>query len=92
MLRGYCTVEGRLKDMIYSRRRKHLPRELEELLFRHPKIGDVAVVGLPDQKWGEVVSAFIRPAPGMIIDKDELHDYMREHLAPHKDPALLVRR
>ena len=84
--RGYCTVEGRLKDMIIRGGENIYPRELEELLFRHPKIGDVAVVGLPDQRWGEVVSAFIRPAPGMIIDKDELHDYMRAHLAPHKTP------
>jgi len=84
--RGYCTVEGRLKDMIIRGGENIYTRELEELLFRHQKIGDVAVVGLPDQRWGEVVSAFIRPAPGMIIDKDELHDYMREHLAPHKTP------
>src|SRR6202140_721590 len=84
--RGYCTVEGRLKDMIIRGGENIYPRELEELLFRHPKVGDVAVGGLPDQKWGEVVAAFIRPPPGMIIDKDELHDYAREHLAPHKTP------
>jgi fatty-acyl-CoA synthase len=84
--RGYCTIEGRLKDMIIRGGENIYPRELEELLFRHPAVGDIAVVGLPDAKWGEVVSAFIRPAPGMKIDKDELHDYVREHLAPHKTP------
>jgi fatty-acyl-CoA synthase len=84
--RGYCTVEGRLKDMIIRGGENIYPRELEELLFRHPKVGDVAVVGLPDPRWGEVVSAFIRPAPGNSIDKNELHDYLREHLAPHKTP------
>ena len=62
--RGYCTVEGRIKDMIIRGGENIYPRELEELLFRHPKVGDVAVIGLPDEKWGEVVAAFIRPAPG----------------------------
>jgi len=84
--RGYCTIEGRLKDMIIRGGENIYPRELEELLFRHPKVGDVAVVGLPDHKWGEVVSAFVRPAPGAKIEKQELHDYVREHLAPHKTP------
>jgi fatty-acyl-CoA synthase len=84
--RGYCTVEGRLKDMIIRGGENIYPRELEELLFRHPTVGDVAVVGLPDQRWGEVVAAFIRPPPGATIDKNELHDYVREHLAAHKTP------
>ena len=84
--RGYCTIEGRLKDMIIRGGENIYPRELEELLFRHPKVGDVAVVGLPDDKWGEVVSAFIRPAAGKVIDREELFDYVREHLAPHKTP------
>jgi fatty-acyl-CoA synthase len=84
--RGYCTIEGRLKDMIIRGGENIYPRELEELLFRHPKVGDVAVVGLPDHKWGEVVAAFVRPSPGARIEKQELHDYVRERLAPHKTP------
>jgi fatty-acyl-CoA synthase len=84
--RGYCTVEGRLKDMIIRGGENIYPRELEELLFRHPKVGEVAVVGLPDAKWGEEVGAFVRPAPGQQINKEELFLYMREHLAPHKTP------
>jgi fatty-acyl-CoA synthase len=84
--RGYSTVEGRLKDMIIRGGENIYPRELEELLFRHPAVGDIAVVGLPDPKWGEVVAAFIRPAPGAKIEKEELHNYLREHLAPHKTP------
>jgi fatty-acyl-CoA synthase len=62
------------------------PRELEDLLFAHPTVGEVAVVGLPDDRMGEVVVAFIRPAPGSTVSKDELFAYMREHLAPHKTP------
>jgi fatty-acyl-CoA synthase len=84
--RGYCTVEGRLKDMIIRGGENIYPRELEELLFRHPKVGEVAVVGLPHEKWGEEVAAFIRPAPGAAIDAEELSAYMRASLAPHKTP------
>ena len=84
--RGYCTVEGRLKDMIIRGGENIYPRELEELLFRHPKVGEVAVVGLPHEKWGEEVAAFIRPAPGAVIDKEELAEYMRASLAHHKTP------
>ncbi|HEY3792767.1 MAG TPA: AMP-binding protein, partial [Bradyrhizobium sp.] len=84
--RGYCTVEGRLKDMIIRGGENIYPRELEEVLFRHPAVGDVAVIGLPDARWGEVVAAFIRPPPGVTVDKEELFNYLREHLAPHKTP------
>jgi fatty-acyl-CoA synthase len=84
--RGYCTVEGRLKDMIIRGGENIYPRELEELLFRHPKVGEVAVIGVPHEKWGEEVAAFIRPAPGATIDKEELIAYMRDSLAPHKTP------
>ena len=84
--RGYCTVEGRLKDMIIRGGENIYPRELEDLLFAHPSIGEVAVVGLPDDRLGEVVAAFVRAAPGQTIDKNELFNYMRAHLAPHKTP------
>jgi len=84
--RGYCTVEGRLKDMIIRGGENIYPRELEELLFRHPMVAEVAVVGLPDDKWGEVVAAFVRVAPGQAFDREALTAYMREHLSPHKTP------
>ena len=84
--RGYCTIEGRLKDMIIRGGENIYPRELEELLFAHPKVGEVAVVGLPDERWGEEVAAFVRPVAGERVDKQELFAYMRQHLAPHKTP------
>ena len=84
--RGYCTIEGRLKDMIIRGGENISPREIEELLFAHPKVADVAVIGLPDEKWGEEVAAFIRPATGVQIDKNELFAYVRENLAAHKTP------
>jgi fatty-acyl-CoA synthase len=84
--RGYCTVEGRLKDMIIRGGENIYPREIEELLFGHEAVGDVAVVGIPDPKWGEVVAAFVRPAPGHTPSENELFSYVRERLAPQKAP------
>lgn len=84
--RGYCTVEGRLKDMIIRGGENIYPRELEDLLFAHPTVGEVAVVGVADARFGEAVAAFIRPAPGSTLNKAELFAYMREHLAAHKTP------
>ncbi len=84
--RGYFTIEGRLKDMIIRGGENIYPRELEELLFRHPAVSEVAVIGLPSERWGEEVAAVIRAKPGLPLVKDELFNYVREHLAPHKTP------
>jgi fatty-acyl-CoA synthase len=62
------------------------PREIEHLLRAHPALTDVAVVGVPDDYWGEQVAAFIRPAPGNRVTQDELGSYCRAHLAAHKAP------
>ena len=87
--RGYTTITGRLKDMIIRGGENIYPREIEEILFEHPQIAEVAVVGLPDDKWGEIVAAFIRDAnPDTPVEDDELHAYLREHLAPTKTPKL----
>ena len=59
--RGYCRIVGRLKDMIIRGGENLFPAEIEEVLYRHPAVAEVAVVGLPDERWGEVVGAFIRP-------------------------------
>ncbi len=84
--RGYCKVEGRLKDMIIRGGENIYPRQLEELLFKHETVGEVAVVGLPDDRMGEEVGAFLRPAPGQVLDKTALFAYLREHLSPQKTP------
>ena len=86
--RGYTKIEGRLKDMIIRGGENIYPREIEELLFQHASVGEVAVVGLPDDRFGEVVSAFLRPAPDATIAKGELRAYLRKHLSPQKTPAL----
>ncbi len=84
--RGYCRVEGRLKDMIIRGGENIYPREIEDLLFEHPAVAEVAVVGLPDQKLGEVVGAFIRPSE-KSMRRDDLYAYLREHLSPQKTPT-----
>lgn len=85
--RGYLRIEGRLKDMIIRGGENIYPREIEDVLFAHPGVADVAVVGVPDPHWGEVVAAFIRPAPGSPPTPDELRKHCRERLAPYKTPV-----
>jgi fatty-acyl-CoA synthase len=85
-VRGYCRIEGRLKDMIIRGGENIYPREIEEMLFAHPDVAEVAVVGIPDEKWGEQVAAFVRSAPGSSPSEADLLAYVREHLAPFKSP------
>jgi len=84
--RGYCKIVGRIKDMIIRGGENIYPREIEEVLFTHPAVGDVAVVGVPDEKWGERVVAFVRLAPEARAGAEELEVFVREHLARHKTP------
>jgi fatty-acyl-CoA synthase len=84
--RGYCRIEGRLKDMIIRGGENIYPREIENVLFGHPAVAEVAVVGVPDHKWGEQVAAFIRLNAGASATSQELFAYMRAHLAPFKTP------
>jgi acyl-CoA synthetase (AMP-forming)/AMP-acid ligase II len=84
--RGYCRIGGRLKEMIIRGAENIYPREIERVLFEHDDVADVAVVGVPDEKWGEQVAVFIRPAPGRTPDPEVLVAYCRERLAPHKTP------
>ena len=89
--RGYFRIAGRLKDMIIRGGENLFPAEIEGVLFRHPKVAEVAVVGLPDEVWGEVVAAFVRDAdPSDPAGDQELRAYLREHLAPHKTPTVWV--
>ncbi|MFE6049987.1 hypothetical protein ACFQ6N_04480 [Kitasatospora sp. NPDC056446] len=68
------------------------PRTTGRVLFTHPKVRDVAVIGLPDPTWGEVVVAVLVPAePGRPPTATELHDFCRARLAPHKTPVRWLR-
>ncbi|MBV9093498.1 MAG: AMP-binding protein, partial [Streptosporangiaceae bacterium] len=84
--RGYCRIEGRVKEMIIRGGENIYPREIELLLHAHPGVADVAVVGVPDDYWGEQVAAFVKPASGSRATPDELATYCRGRLAAHKTP------
>lgn len=84
--RGYCRVEGRLKDMIIRGGENIYPREIEQLLFEHPAVADAAVVGIPDEVWGEIPVAFIRLSGDVRPTEEELSVLCRQHLAHYKTP------
>ena len=83
---GYCSIVGRLKDMIIRGGENVYPREIEEFLYGHPKIQDVQVFGVPDAKFGEHVCAWIRLREGSHASEAEIQDYCRHHLAYYKVP------
>ncbi len=86
--RGYLQVTGRIKDMIIRGGENIYATEIERVLFTHPGIRDVTVLGLPDPAWGEIVAAvFVPNRPEEIPGAAELHDFCRAHLAPHKTPT-----
>ena len=85
--RGYCRIVGRLKDMIIRGGENLFPAEIEEVLYRHPAVAEVAVVGLPDERWGEVVGAFIRPRdPDALPTVAELRSHLRAHCHRRRHP------
>ena len=88
--RGFCRIEGRLKDMIIRGGENIYPREIEAVLFAHHCIADVAVVGIPDDKWGEQVAAFVRLAGDECPTPDELSAHVRAQLASFKVPRTWV--
>jgi acyl-CoA synthetase (AMP-forming)/AMP-acid ligase II len=83
---GFIYIVDRKKDMIVSGGENIYPREIEELLFRHPKIQDAAVVGIPDPLWGESVKAFVILKPGRSMTEAEVIEYCKSHLASYKKP------
>jgi fatty-acyl-CoA synthase len=86
--RGYLQVTGRLKDMIIRGGENIYAAEIEQVLFTHPGVRDIAVLGLPDPTWGEIVAAVLVPTrPGQLPPVTELRDLCRAHLAPHKTPT-----
>ncbi|SLN72487.1 2,3-dihydroxybenzoate-AMP ligase [Falsiruegeria litorea R37] len=86
--RGYVTINGRVKEMIIRGGENLFPAEIENTLLEHEAVADVAVVGLPDDKWGEIVAAFIRPAEGAVLNGDSLKAHCRERLAAIKTPVV----
>lgn len=88
---GYLVIDGRVKDMIIRGGENIYPREIEEVLASHPDVLDVAVVGRPDETWGEIVTAFVTTSPGTDPARtvDALNDLCEAELAPYKRPAVI---
>ncbi len=86
---GFIYICDRVKDMIISGGENVYPAEVESVLFRHPAVADVAVVGLPDPKWGETVAAIVALKPGAKLELEELREYAGKDLARYKLPRRL---
>jgi long-chain acyl-CoA synthetase len=83
---GYVYIVDRKKDMIVSGGINIYPRQIEEVLYRHPAIGEVAVVGVPDPKWGERLRAYVVPRHGVTPTPDELIAHCSAELSAYKVP------
>ena len=84
---GYLYITDRKKDMIISGGANIYPREVEEIICTHPAVHEVAVVGVPDEKWGESVRAVVVLRPGARATEAEIIEHCRQHLASYKKPA-----
>jgi fatty-acyl-CoA synthase len=87
---GYVTIVDRLKDMIISGGENIYPAEVEDALLAHPGIAECAVIGVQDDKWGEVGRAVVVPCTGAVIDPDELLASLSGRLAKYKIPKTVV--
>lgn len=83
---GYGNIVGRLKDMVIRGGENVYPREIEEYLYRHPKVEDVAVVGVPDAKYGEEICAWVRLKPGESATEEEIKSFCKGQIAHYKVP------
>ncbi|HMN73504.1 MAG TPA: AMP-binding protein, partial [Rhodoblastus sp.] len=86
---GYCNIVGRIKDMVIRGGENVYPREIEEFLYRHPKIRDVQVVGLPDKRFGEELCAWIVPRENETITEEEVRDFCKGQIAYYKIPRYI---
>ena len=83
---GNYKITGRLKDMIIRGGENIYPKEIEEFIYRHPKVDDVQVIGIPDKKLGEEILAAVILKKGETMTAEELQDYVRKNMAKHKVP------
>jgi fatty-acyl-CoA synthase len=83
---GYYFIVGRRKEMYISGGENIYPVEIEEILYKHPSIDLAAVIGVPDEKWGEVGKAFLTIKPGKSLSQEEIRNYLTERLARYKIP------
>jgi fatty-acyl-CoA synthase len=87
---GFLHLVDRKKDMVITGGFNVYPREVEDVIAEDPAVAAVAVVGLPDPKWGEAVTAYIVPCPGAAIDPDKVKARVREAKGPFQAPKHVV--
>jgi fatty-acyl-CoA synthase len=83
---GYCRIVGRIKDMVIRGGENVYPREIEEFLHGHPDVQDVQVIGVPDEKYGEEICAWIIRRRGAVLDEDAVRAFCRDRIAHYKIP------
>jgi fatty-acyl-CoA synthase len=86
---GYLNIVGRIKDMIIRGGENVYPREIEEFLYTHPDIVDVSVIGVPDERYGEEVMAWVRLREGASLTLEELREHCQGRIAHYKVPRYL---
>jgi fatty-acyl-CoA synthase len=84
---GFLYIADRVKDMVISGGENVYPAEVESVLFDHPSVADVAVIGLPDERWGEAVVAVVALHAGVTVTLEDLRDFAGERLARYKLPT-----
>ncbi len=83
---GYLNIVGRIKDMIIRGGENVYPREIEEFLYQHPDIVDVQVIGVPDERYGEEIMAWVQVREGASLDRDAVAEFCRDRIAHYKVP------
>jgi fatty-acyl-CoA synthase len=83
---GYVRIVGRIKDMIIRGGENIYPREIEEFLYTHPAVAEVSVIGIPDERYGEEIMAFVILRGGEQVDSEELREFCRGKIAHYKVP------
>jgi fatty-acyl-CoA synthase len=86
---GYVNIVGRIKDIIVRGGENIYPREIEEFLYRHPKISDVQVIGVPDARYVEEVMAWVKLRPGETADAEEIRAFCKGQIAHYKIPRYI---
>ena len=86
---GYVNIVGRIKDLVIRGGENIYPREIEEFLYRHPKVQDVQVVGLPDKRYGEELCAWVIVKPNQSATEDEIRDFCKGQIAHYKVPKYI---
>jgi fatty-acyl-CoA synthase len=87
---GYVSIVGRIKDMVIRGGENVYPREIEEFLYTHPDIADAQVVGVPDERYGEELCAWVVTRGGAALDDEAVRDFCRGRLAHFKIPRYVV--